>query len=86
MELDPLFVDVAVRRWQAFTGREATLQGGGSFELVASERLKSGSTGIVFISVGPANTSGHKGHRSFFRAIGGGAELTCAAGHQNQRI
>ena len=39
MELDPLFVDVAVRRWQAFTGREAKLQGGGSFEIVASERL-----------------------------------------------
>jgi hypothetical protein len=39
MELDPLFVDVAVRRWQAFTGKEATLQDGGNFELVASERL-----------------------------------------------
>jgi DNA modification methylase len=40
MELDPLFVDVAVRRWQAFAGKEATLQNGGSsFEVVASDRL-----------------------------------------------
>ena len=25
LEIDPLFVDVAVRRWQSFTGKEATL-------------------------------------------------------------
>jgi hypothetical protein len=41
LELDPLFVDVGVRRWQAFTGKEVTLQGGGSFEVIASERLSS---------------------------------------------
>lgn len=29
MELDPRFVDVIVRRWQEFTGREATLEGDG---------------------------------------------------------
>lgn len=28
-ELDPLYVDVVVRRWQAFTGKEATLEAGG---------------------------------------------------------
>ena len=27
MELDPAYVDVAVLRWQAFTGQEATLEG-----------------------------------------------------------
>ena len=27
IELDPLYVDVAVRRWQAFTGKAATLAG-----------------------------------------------------------
>jgi len=30
MELSPPFVDVAVRRWQHFTGREAVLEGDGS--------------------------------------------------------
>jgi hypothetical protein len=33
MEIDPLFVDVAIRRWQAFTGEKATrLRDGQSFE------------------------------------------------------
>jgi len=34
MELDPLYCDVIVERWQAFTGREAVLSG--------SERLEMG--------------------------------------------
>ncbi len=39
IELDPLFVDVAVRRWQAFTGKDATLLGDGrAFNAVALER------------------------------------------------
>lgn len=29
MELEPVFVDVAIRRWQAFTGKEAVLQATG---------------------------------------------------------
>lgn len=37
IEIDPLYVDVAIRRWQAFTGREATL-GGQSFADVEAER------------------------------------------------
>jgi DNA modification methylase len=40
MELEPRYVDVAVRRWQAFTGMKASLLGDGrSFEVVAAERL-----------------------------------------------
>src|SRR3954470_14095708 len=40
MELDPLYVDVAVRRWQAFTGESATLgPGGPAFDAIAQERL-----------------------------------------------
>ncbi|KQO91183.1 hypothetical protein ASF32_22985 [Methylobacterium sp. Leaf91] len=27
LELDPVYVDVAIRRWQAFTGRDAILDG-----------------------------------------------------------
>jgi len=39
IEIDPIFVDVAIRRWQAFTGSTATLQGAGrSFAELAAER------------------------------------------------
>ena len=38
-EIDPVYVDLAVRRWQAFTGAKATLlEGGKPFELVERER------------------------------------------------
>jgi DNA modification methylase len=41
IELEPQYVDVIIRRWQAFTGRSATLEGhGGTFEEVATERLR----------------------------------------------
>jgi DNA modification methylase len=40
MELEPAFVDVAVRRWEAFTGQKATLLSDGRlFDVVAAERL-----------------------------------------------
>jgi DNA modification methylase len=40
MELDPAYVDVAVLRWQAFTGQEAILEGDGrSFAALAAERV-----------------------------------------------
>src|SRR6185503_14309150 len=40
IELDPLYVDVAVRRWQAFTGEAAKLLAGNStFNEIAAERL-----------------------------------------------
>lgn len=39
VELDPGYVDVIVKRWQEFTGREATLEGsGGTFADVARDR------------------------------------------------
>ena len=39
MELDPKYCDVIVKRWQAFTGKAATLEGDGrTFEQIASER------------------------------------------------
>ena len=39
IEIDPAYVDVAVLRWQAFTGETAMLEGGGrSFAQVAAER------------------------------------------------
>ena len=39
MELDPLYCDVIVRRFEALTGRRAVLDGDGrAFESVAAER------------------------------------------------
>jgi DNA modification methylase len=39
MELDPKYCDVIVRRWQAFTGKQATLESSGAtFEQVAADR------------------------------------------------
>jgi DNA modification methylase len=41
IEIDPLYVDVAVRRWQAFTGKQATLEADGrTFDEVAAARVK----------------------------------------------
>lgn len=40
IELNPAYVDVAVRRWQEFTGQKATLEGDGrTFDEIAVERL-----------------------------------------------
>jgi DNA modification methylase len=40
IELDPIYVDVAVRRWQAFTGEAPTLLGDGRpFHEIAQERI-----------------------------------------------
>lgn len=40
VELDPKYCDVIVRRWQAFTGRAAVLEGSGrTFDDLAAERL-----------------------------------------------
>ncbi len=39
MELSPAYVDVAVRRWQAYTGQQATLEGdGGTLDAIAAAR------------------------------------------------
>jgi DNA modification methylase len=39
IELDPRYVDVAVLRWQTFTGKTATLEDGRTFDEVRAERL-----------------------------------------------
>jgi hypothetical protein len=45
IELEPLHVDVAVRRWQAFTGNHAVLQSTGRrFDEVETERSRLGAT------------------------------------------
>jgi DNA modification methylase len=41
LEVDPTYVDVAVRRWQAYTGKSAILAGSGeTFETTAERRAK----------------------------------------------
>ena len=48
IELKPTYVDVAVRRWEAFTGRKATLQATGqTFEDVADARYDWRKDGIA---------------------------------------
>jgi DNA modification methylase len=40
IELNPAYVDVAVKRWQEFTGQAATLDGDGrTFAELGAERL-----------------------------------------------
>ena len=40
LEIDPTYVDVAVRRWQSYTGKSAVLAGDDrTFELMAESRL-----------------------------------------------
>jgi DNA modification methylase len=39
IEIDPAYVDVAVRRWQAYTGKHAVLEGcGETFEMIEEQR------------------------------------------------
>jgi DNA modification methylase len=41
VELEPKYVDVIIRRWEAYTGREAQLDSDGrSFVAIAKERLQ----------------------------------------------
>ena len=62
MELEPRYVDVAVRRWQAFTGMTACLLGDGrSFDVVAAERLAGlKDTNSTPASVQPAKNRGQE--------------------------
>jgi hypothetical protein len=64
VELDPLYVDVAVRRWQAFTGEKASLLADARlFEDVAAERARSAAKGRP-----TATARGEPGNRSGGRA------------------
>jgi hypothetical protein len=39
MEIDPKYADCIVRRWQQYTGKQATLDGDGrTFDEIAEER------------------------------------------------
>jgi DNA modification methylase len=65
LELDPVYVDVMVRRWQECTGKEATLEGDGrSFRELCAERIPSLSE--------PGASVGTGGNGSDLVAEGGG--------------
>lgn len=45
LELDPLYVDTTIRRWQQFTGKEALLEGSSkSFAEIEVERAQNDTT------------------------------------------
>jgi DNA modification methylase len=45
IEYDPHYCDVIVRRWQAYTGKTATLEGGLTFEDIETERSSAATAG-----------------------------------------
>jgi len=48
IEIDPIYVDVAIRRWQKYTGKSATLAGTHqTFEEIEEQRTKSGLPDIT---------------------------------------
>lgn len=52
VEIEPAYADVAVRRWQRFTGRDAVLEiTGQTFDELAAER-----SGVVASAAGPGKT------------------------------
>jgi DNA modification methylase len=54
IELDPLYVDVTIKRWQAFTGKQATLLADGrTFETVAAERLTAAAMSTICTAAEP---------------------------------
>ena len=56
IELDPLYVDVAVQRWQRLTGRKAKLAGSGqTFAEVAAERQRTIGGSCVGLVAGGFN-------------------------------
>jgi len=68
MELDPLYVDVAVRRWQAFTGAEAMLgPDGSSFAEIATERLTDGALAFAASEITKPQPTGPAAPRKTFR-------------------
>lgn len=65
IELSPQYVDVAVRRWQSFTGKDATLDGDGrSFKEIEEWRKKSPSQPKTSAADQPGNQARSKSNKS----------------------
>jgi DNA modification methylase len=57
LEIDPGYVDVAIRRWEALTGKSATLATGETFEEIAEQRAI--ETLVPPAEVNSLQTGGH---------------------------
>ena len=57
LEIDPVYVDVAIRRWEALTGKSATLVSGETFEEITE--LRAVETIIPSAEVNSLQTGGH---------------------------
>ena len=58
IEIQPVFVDVAIRRWQALTGRAAVLEGDGrTYAELAGERLRAPATPPATDATSPSTES-----------------------------
>ena len=59
IEYEPRYVDVAIRRWQAFTKTDASLEGDGrTFDEIAAERTSNDlSTSMIVESISPGGGS-----------------------------
>jgi DNA modification methylase len=62
MEIDPHYVDIAVRRWQSFTGKDAVdAESGRTFDDLATERAHANRPSEALHSVGPRRGKGSLG-------------------------
>ncbi len=56
LEIDPLYVDVTIRRWQSLTGQAATLaESGQTFDAVSADRQHHGSSVAAVHGEGPCH-------------------------------
>jgi DNA modification methylase len=53
IEIDPLFVDVAIRRWQAFTGEKANRLNDGQVFDAADQFLRTSDEGLSAAEASP---------------------------------
>jgi DNA modification methylase len=53
IEIDPLFVDVAIRRWQAFTGEKAHRLNDGQVFDAADQFLRTSDTDLSAVEASP---------------------------------
>jgi len=60
LEIDPVYVDVAIRRWEQLTGKNATLSAGATFEEIREQRLLEVDTAPV-AAVAPLAGAHHVG-------------------------
>lgn len=71
MEVDPIYVDVAIRRWQAFAGRQAALAADGrTFDAIAVQRRPQAAVGPIGED---AASAPHAGHAAPTTTAAGGA-------------